>query len=265
MSLTVNLTLLKGDREVCLHSTTINRSLTTTAFVLCLLFLASDIEAQQQQRRAPEGGQRAVVVDERLAVLRDAPDFAANLLQRMSRGRMVAIRGMKRSVDGVTFYRVAVTKRTSGWIQSEAVVSTVRKNDDERLLRLIQNSEDFDKVVRARIFLDVFQRSILRPAVLMLYGEAAERAAERLSRDAVRRLDEKEMAAGGAPLFSYFLNYNGLDRYRRQGVTFVFDPAARKFHYNGASWREILRRHPRSPEAEEARKRLETLSPVFTR
>jgi hypothetical protein len=178
---------------------------------------------------------------------------------------MVAIRGMKRSMDGVTFYRVAVTKRTNGWIQSEAVVSTVRKNDDERLLRLIQNSEDFDRVVRARIFLDVFQRSILRPAVLMLYGEAAERAAQRLSRDAVRRLDEKEMAAGGAPLFSYFLNYNGLDRYRRQGVAFVFDPATRQFHYDGASWREILRRHPRSPEAEDARKRLETLSPVVTR
>jgi hypothetical protein len=78
-------------------------------------------------------------------------------------------------------------------------------------------------------------------------------------------LDEKEMAAGGAPLFSYFLNYNGLDRYRRQGIAFVFDPAARLFHYDGASWREILRRHPRSPEAVDARKRLETLSPVVTR
>jgi hypothetical protein len=259
MSLTVNLTLLKGDEEVSLHSTKIKRSLTTAALIPCLLFLTSHIAAQQPRRFAPEGGQRAVVVDERLAVLRDAPDFAANLLQRMSRGRTVAIRGMKRSTDGVTFYRVAVTKRTNGWIQSEAVVSTVRKNDDERLLRLIQSSEDFDKVVRARIFLDVFQRSSLRPTVLMLYGEAAERAAQKLSRDAVRRLDEKEMAAGGAPVFSYFLNYNGLDRYRRQGLNFVFDPATRQFHYDGASWREILRRHPRSAEAEEARKRLDAL------
>jgi hypothetical protein len=36
-------------------------------------------------------------------------------------------------------------------------------------------------------------------------------------------------------------------------------------HYDGASWREIVRRHPRSAEAEEARKRLETLSPVVAR
>lgn len=241
-----------------LHSSITNRLFLPAAFLGCFIFSNTTLVAQS--RRAPEGGQRAVVVDERLAVLRDAPDFSANLLQRMSRGRTVAIRGAKRAPEGVTFYRVAVTRRTVGWIQSEAVVSLVRKDDDERLLRLIQNSEDFDRIIRARIFLDLFQRSALRPQVLMLYAEAAEKAAGRLSRDAARRLDEKEMAAGGAPVFSYFLNYNGLDRYRRQGITFVFDRAARRFHYDGASWREILRRYPRSPEAVEARKRLDALA-----
>ena len=234
-----------------------------TAFILSFLFSATSVSAQQ--RRAPEGGQRAVIVDERLAVLRDAPDLSAGLLQRMSRGRLVAIRGMKRTPDGLTFYRVGVTRRTGGWIQTEAVVSPARKDDDERLLRLIQNSEDFDRIVRARIFLDTFPRSPLRPTVLMLYGEAAEKAAGRLSRDADRRLDEKEMAAGGAPTFSYFLNYNGLDRYRRQGVVFVFDRTAKQFHYNGESWREIVRRYPRSPEAVEARKRLDALSALAVR
>ncbi len=248
---------------MCLHSSQINRAFTSAAFIICLIFLTTQTPAQQ--RRAPEGGQRAVVVDERLAALRDAPDFTATLLQRMGRGRMVAIRGARQTPDGVTFYRVGVTKRTGGWIQSEAVVSTVRKRDDERLLRLIQTSEDFDRIVRARIFLDMFQRSPLRPTVLMLYGEAAERAAGRLSRDAVRRLDEKEMAAGGAPVFSYFLNYNGLDRYRRQGITFIFDRATKQFHYDGASWREIIRRYPRSPETAEAQKRLDALSAFAAR
>src|SRR5436305_5064001 len=158
----------------------------------------------------------------------------------MSRGRMVAVRGAKRTSDGVTLYRVAVMKRTGGWVQSEAVVSTVRKDDDERLLHLIQNSEDFDRVIRARIFLDVFQKSPLRPVVLMIFGEAAEKAAMKLSHDAVRRLDEKEMAAGGAPIFSYFLNYNGLDRYRRQGIVYVFDSANKQIHYDGSSRRGIL-------------------------
>ncbi|HKQ53255.1 MAG TPA: hypothetical protein VJT74_12855 [Pyrinomonadaceae bacterium] len=225
-----------------------------TALFVCLLAAAT-----------PVAGQRAVVVDERLAALRDEPDLSANLLQRMSRARVVIVRGVRRSPDGVTFYRVMVTRRTGGWVQSEAVVSPARREDEARLVRLIQSSSDFDRLVRARIFLDVFQRSPLRPAVLMLLGDEAERSATKLSRDAARRLDEKEMAAGGAPVFSYFLNFNGLDRYRRQGVAFVFDRAAKQFHYDGAAWREILRRHPRSPEADEARKRLTALAAFAAR
>lgn len=228
--------------------------------IACALCSSAQADAQQRRRGAPEGGQRAVVVDERLAALRDEPELSANLLQRMSRGRMVAIRGMRRGTDGVAFYRVVVTRRTGGWLQSEAVVSPGRAGEDARLLRLIQNSEDFDRIVRARIFLDFFPKSTLRPTVLMLFGEEAEKAAARLSRDAARRLDEKEMAANGAPVFSYFLNYSGLDRFRRQGIVFTFDAAKKQFHYNGAAWREILRRYPRSSEAEAARKRLESLA-----
>jgi hypothetical protein len=67
------------------------------------------------------------------------------------------------------------------------------------------------------------------------------------------------MTAGGAPVHSYFLNYNGIDRYRRQGVVFTFDSAAKQFHYDGAAWREIVRRYPQSPEAEQARARLNGL------
>lgn len=224
------------------------------AIIVCAMSVAHDVTAQR--RSAPQGGQRAVVVDERLAALRDEPDFSARLLQRMSRGRMVSIMGTRRAPDGVVFYRVAVTRRTRGWLQSEAVVSPSRAGDDERLLRLIRGSEEFDRIVRARIFLDLFSRSPLRPVVLMLYAEAAEAAAERLSREAGRRLDEREMAAGGAPRFSYFLNYNGLDRYNRQGISFVYDRTSKQFHYDGAAWREIVRRHPQSSEAAQARARL---------
>ena len=236
----------------------------TSIFIACVLFSASTSPAQRRPRVA-EGGQRAVVVDERLAALRDEPELTANLLRRMSRGRMVAVRGSRRSPEGVTFYRVAVTRRTGGWLQTEAVVSLARAGEDARLLRLIQSSEEFDRIARARIFLDFFPKSNLRPVVLLLYGEEAERAAARLSRDAARRLDEREMAANGAPLFSYFLNYSGLDRYRRQGIAFLFDREARRFHYNGESWREIVRRYPRSAEAEAARKQLDKLTATLKR
>jgi len=50
-----------------------------------------------------------------------------------------------------------------------------------------------------------------------------------------------------------------LDRYNKQGITFVFDRAAKRYHYDGESWREIVRRYPRSLEASEARQRLDAL------
>ena len=227
-------------------------------FALSLLFCAAP-RASAQKRRAGADGRVAVVVDERLSALRDAPDLSANLLQRMSRGRTVTVTGARRGAGGVNFLRVGVTRRTGGWVQQEALVLPARAGDAERLLRLIRGSEDFDRLERAGIFLETFPRSPLRAAVLLLHGDAAAEAAARLSREAARRLDAREMEAGGAPAFTYFMNYNGLDRYRRLGVAFTFDPAAKQFRYDGASWREILRRHPSAPEAAEARGRLDPL------
>lgn len=221
-------------------------------FVSLTLFPASSLA----KRRAPAGGRVAIVVDERLSALRTTPELSGMLLRRMGRGALVAVRGEKRSRDGVVFYRVNVTSRTSGWIQRDALVSTSRAGEDARLLRLIKGSDDFDRIARARIFLDNFTSSEFRPEVLMIYAQAAEDIAARLSREALRRLDDKEISAGGAPLFSYFLNYNGLDRYNRQGITFVFDAREKKFHYDGEGWQELVHRYPGSPEAVEARKQL---------
>jgi hypothetical protein len=64
-----------------------------------------------------------------------------------------------------------------------------------------------------------------------------------------------------ASLFAICTNH-GLDRYRRLGVLFDFDPASKGYRYDGAAFREILRRHPHAPEADEARKRLETPAAV---
>ena len=228
----------------------------TAAAAFVLLLLTSAAEAQRR-RRPPVGGSAAVVVDERLAALRDAPRPTANLIRRLSRGRHVAVTG-ERASGGVTYLRVSVTSRTGGWLQAEAVVRPSRAGDDARLLRLVRGSAEFDRLARARILLEAFPRSTLRPAALLVYGDAAAEAAERLTREAGRRLDPGEMQAGGAPVASYFLNYNGLDRLNKIGVRFVFDSSKKQFHYDGAAWREILRRHPRSLEAVEARLRLDS-------
>jgi hypothetical protein len=215
-----------------------------------------------QKPRVPPGGHLAIVADERLAALRKGPEPTARLLRRLGRGRFVSIRKSTRNREGVVFSYVAVNRRTSGWMQSDALVATWRAGDDRRLFLLIEGDDEFDRVARARIFLDAFPRSPLRAKVLLLYGDAAEEAARKLSREAAHRFKKSEIPDQGAPEFSYYLNYSGLDRYNRQGITYRFDRVSKEFHYDGAAWREILQRYPNSPEAVEAHKRLEGLTNV---
>lgn len=221
--------------------------------VLLILFAANTIFAQ---RKPPTGGRLAIVVDERLAALRATPQLNGRLVRRLGRGRMVAVRSMKTSADGITFFLVNVTSRTHGWIQREATVSPSRAGEDRRLLSLIERSQAFDRLSRARIFLDHFPRSPSRPEVLLLLGDTAEELAAKLTTDAARRLKDD---LGDAPEFSYYLNYTGLDRYNRQRVGFVFDKSIKRFHYDGAAWRELVRRYPKTSQAEEARTRLSEL------
>lgn len=201
----------------------------------------------------------AVVIDERLSVLRFEPSLAAIPLQRMSAGRTMQITGSHQADDGLTFYRVQLPPEKSGWVQAEAVVRTDRREEDARLLRLIRASDGFEQIERALIFLENFPNSTFRPPVLLLLGDLVENASQRLSRDATRRFNEDEMRASEAPIHSFYLNYSGLDRYRRLGIGFVFNRRTKEFHYDGSAWREVVQKHKQSYENAEAQKRLDAL------
>jgi hypothetical protein len=203
---------------------------------------------------------KGVVIDERLAVLRTEPSLYASQLIRMSRGRKLEIIGSKEA-DGVAFYKVVVPPEPikEGWVQQEAVATTVKREDDKRLASLIQASEGFEQVERAAVFVDLFKDSPLRPAILLFFGDLIEEAAAKLSLDAGKKLDKREMAASGAPAFSFYLNYAGLDRFRKLNVTFFFNENTKQFHYDGTVWKEIMERFPKSNEAPEAKKRLDEL------
>lgn len=240
--------------------------------IFLLIFIAFTVNALAQKRRLVskptripivaqktiEKSNTGVVIDESLSVLRSAPSLFAMPLQRMRTGRIVSITGSKEA-DGVTFYRVTALPNNSGWVQAEAVVGKFRRGDDERLAKLVQSSEGFDQIERARIFLDTFAASPLRPAILLLLGDLMEEVALKLSGEAAKKLDRREMAASGAPLHSFYLNYTSLDRYRKINVNFLFNSGAKLFHYDGASWREIVEKFPQAAEVVEARKRLDSL------
>lgn len=208
--------------------------------------------------RSPEIGQTAVVIDETISVLRKSPSLFSDSVHRMSRGRKVMIQGVTEA-DGVKFYRVTVPPRNFGWVQSDAVFGKFRPADEERLARLVQAANGFEQIEIAREFFTLYPESKFRPAILLLYGDLLEEAAAKLSKDAASRLSRKEMAASAAPLHSYYLNFNMLDRYRKLGVIFLFNSATRQFHYDGASWKEIIAKYATTPESIEAQKRLDSL------
>ena len=221
--------------------------------------------AEAQAKRTAKGplkpreiGSTVVVMDETLSVLRLKPSLFAEPVQRMRRGRVVRILGVSES-DGVKFYRVSAPPSAAGWVQADSVFGKFREGDDARLAMLVRSLGGFDQIEASIEFFRLYPNSQFRPALLLLIGDLLEEAAAKLSKDANSRLDRREMAATAAPMHSYYLNYVGLDRYRKLGIQFNFNPSTRQYHHNGATWAELTRKFPNTAEAAEAQKRLDSL------
>lgn len=208
--------------------------------------------------RSPDIGQTAIVIDETLSTLRVTPSLFATSIQRMRRGRKIQITGVTEA-DGVKFYRVTAPPSNVGWVQADAVFGKFRPADEERLARVVQAGNGFEQIEVAIEFFKLYPDSKFRPAINLLFGDLLEEVSAKLSKDATNRLKRKEMAATAAPLHSYYLNFVSLDRYRKLGIIFLFNPATKLFHYDGASWKDIVAKFPASPEAAESQKRLDSL------
>jgi hypothetical protein len=218
-----------------------------------LLLFPIGISAQAQQVIA---GRRAVVSDERLSALRERPDQTASIKQRLRRGRVIGITGAARGKDGLLFFHVVVTRRTEGWILAAAVIRAGHRADVERLLKLIEASDDeFARIRLGRLCADEFRGTRTAARALLLLGETADRAAARLTAQAQRRLKAgaEEMTLDRRV---YLLNDVALDRYNRIGVRFKTDEAGEKLIYDGGAYRELIRKYPRATEAIEAKKKL---------
>ena len=226
---------------------------------LLLVFVCLDTTVAQMRPMSSRARPRdAFVIDESLSLLRSKPSLFAPSVQRMRRGRRVRILGSTEA-DGVTFYRVTALRGYSGWLQADAVFVRGLKEDEERFARLVQAADGFEQIELTVAFLQMYPTSKLRPAMLLLFGDLLENASVKLSRDAGNRLSGRSMAASGAPVHSFYLNFSMLDRYRKLGVSFLFNSETRRFHYDGASWIEIRKRYPNTEVAAEAEKRLNAL------
>jgi hypothetical protein len=199
---------------------------------------------------------KAFVMDERLSALRQEADVHALVLKRLRIGRTVYITSSTSGQSG--FYRVAVTRRTRGWIHQSAIALPGRAGEDERVMQVIEETSDgLDRIALCQLFLERFSHSRLAPRALLLLGEEAGRAAASLTQHARRRLKTIDERKNGADAEAYYLNDPGLDRYSRLRIAFRFDAAQTRYVYDGKVYRDILRRYPQSAEAEVARRRIE--------
>src|SRR5678815_5698188 len=151
-----------------------------------LLVFVCLIPASAQKRKPANAVSTAVVIDESLSVLRTQPSLYARPIQRMRLGRRVQILG-RIDADGVNFYKVAVPPSKFGWLQSDAVAGR-SPADEARFVRLVGAADGFGRLQLASEFLQLYPASQFRPAMLLLFGDLLEDAAEKLSRDARMRV-----------------------------------------------------------------------------
>ncbi len=237
---------------------------------LCAIFVATFVFTSAfaqtfpiKKRKKTMPGQRAFVYDERLSALRTQPNVKAELVSRLHRDREVGIIGAPRSLNGgPMFYPVAVSRNMRGWIIAEALARPQQGQDAARLMGLIEDTKDeFGRARLARLYADQYRGKDFAPRALMVLGQTAEQAASKLSRDARKRVGEPdEVLDKRLSERDYMLNYVGLDRYNKLGITFDYDETSERLIYDGSAYREILKHYPRTPEAAEARTRLEKLT-----
>lgn len=211
--------------------------------------------AVQAQSEKPLVIRTGIVFDERVAALRTKPDVHALIVQRLRRGhRVYVLRG--RVDPSGKYVRVAITRRTRGWIYLEAVAFPSQPDDAAKILRLAEAAEDVERLTLCRLMVTHFRSSPLVPEALCLLAGEAERVAGKILKRAQRRLESAGMVNPSIPTTDYFLNEVALDRYNKLGVGFTFDEQSGSYRYDCQAWREILRAFPRSSQAVTARARL---------
>ncbi|MCI0485501.1 MAG: hypothetical protein L0229_02765 [Blastocatellia bacterium] len=213
--------------------------------------------SKQTQTRRPRLI-KAFIVDYRLSALRREPDMQSEVIKRLSIGRPVYIIGSKSGGEGQPrFYRVAVSRRTRGWIHESAIAVPGRAGEPERVMKLITDTRDgLNRIAICRLFIDRFGRSPLLPRAMFAMAEESDDAGTSLTRNARKRLAKVGEEGNDVDVRDYYLSDTGLDRYSRLHIKFDFNPDTNRYVYDGQAYRDIIKRFPDSDEAVRARVRL---------
>lgn len=182
----------------------------------------------------------AYVVDTRLSVLRSSPDLASSALRRIGVGRPVVVVARRRDRYGLLWLRVAVTRRTRGWMLDGALATPRDPNGERRLAERLASTTGLARVRLARLTIDRF------PALRCDGVRAAEAASADVAARATQTARRKLGTTDGldpTTLRALMLSDPMLDAYSKLGVVFDLDPAAGTLVVRGigSSWRSPRR------------------------
>lgn len=209
--------------------------------------------------------QKAFVVDDRLSALRKAADLKAPVLRRLRPPRPVYLLESRGAQSGQPkFYRVAVTRRTRGWLHEAAIVVPGRAHEDARLMNLLEATRlekegiaNFaDRLVLGKLFIERFAYSKMMAKALLLFAEDGDRLASLLNRTAHQHLKDFAEETAHVRVRDLYLSDPGLDRFSKLGVQFDYSEKSGEYVYEGQAYRDLIRRFPKSPEAAIARRQL---------
>jgi hypothetical protein len=245
------------------------------AAMLLLSVFASHAAGHENPKPAASGGSvtasiqpaakrltfsKAFVVDDRLSTLRREPGLQSEVIHRLRLGHPVYIIGSAKPKAEPRFCRVAVTRRTRGWILESALAMQGKTGEDRRIMKLIEGTKDgLDRISLCRLLIEHFGQSQLAPRALLLMGEEADRAAQTLTQRARKRLADTSEENWNASSRDYFLNDVGLDRYSKLHIVFDFNESTSEYVYDGKTYGDIVRRFPNHEEAGLARQRIEVV------
>lgn len=220
-------------------------------------FDSENPNTQAQAKRAAYW--KAFVIDDRLSALRREPGLQSEVIRRLRPGHTVfIITTTKPRADQPRFCRIAVTRRTRGWIHEAALAVQGRAGEDQRIMKLIESTGDGpDRILLCRILIERFSQSRLVSKALLTMGDEAGRAGQALNQRARKRVAEVVGDNANASSRDYFMNDVGLDRYSKLHIVFDFNESTSEYVYDGRAYRELLRRFPDGEEAKLARQRLE--------
>lgn len=248
------------------------------AAMLLLIVLSSNAAAQQQPKpdslHSPGAAgtplakrptfSRAFVVDDRLSTLRREPGLQSEVIHRLRLGHTVYV--IARTNGEPRYCRVAVTRRTRGWILESAIALQGKTGEDRRVMKLIEGAKDgLDRISLCRLLIERFSRSPLVPRALLQMGEESDRAAQTLTQRARKRLADASDENWNASTRDYFLNDVGLDRYSKLRVVFDFNQSTSEYVYDGRAYADLVRRFPNHEAAAPARQRIELVRQKMAR